>query len=145
MDVASLKSVLPLETPDGQMISLEEILAKNKGNVVYVDSWASWCSPCLGQFPHSKALHKRLAGKDIEFLYISTDTDRKSWLDKVREHGDMLAGSYRVLDTDVDFLKQIRLDKIPRYLIYDRNGKLVELDAPRPSDESAESRLMSFL
>ena len=144
-DVASLKSVLSLETPDGQKVSLEDVLAKNKGRVVYVDFWASWCAPCQGQFPYSKALHKRLAGQNIEFVYISIDTNRKAWLNKVREYGDMLAGSYRILEEDADFLKQIRLDKIPRYLIYDRSGKLVELDAPRPSDESAESRLMSFL
>lgn len=144
-DVASLKSVLPLETPEGQKISLEKILAKNKGNVVYVDFWASWCAPCLGQLPYSEALHKRLTGQNIEFLYISVDTNRKAWLDKVREHSDMLADSYRILDTDVDFLKQIKLDKIPRYLIYDRNGILVDQDAPRPSDEEIERRIMTFL
>lgn len=144
-DVASLKSVLPLETPEGQKISLEKILAKNKGNVVYVDFWASWCAPCLGQLPYSEALHKRLTGQNIEFLYISVDTNRKAWLDKVREHSDMLADSYRILDTDVDFLKQIKLDKIPRYLIYDRNGILVDQDAPRPSDEEIERSIMTFL
>ena len=144
-DVASLNSALPLETTDGQKVSLEEVLAKNLGRVIYVDFWASWCGPCVGEFPHSDALHKRLAGRDITFLYISVDTNQKAWLDRVRAQGDMLAGSYRVLDDDADFQKQIKLKSIPRYLIYDRNGKLVDLDAPRPSDAEIESKLVKLL
>lgn len=143
--IASLNSALPLESTDGEAVSLEKILESHKGKVVYVDFWASWCGPCIGQFPKSRELHKRFAGKDVVFLFISTDSNQKSWLDKVHENADLLSGSYRILDADADFLKQIKLEKIPRYLIYDRSGKLVNPDAPRPSDDNIDEVLNSLL
>ena len=143
--VASLNSALPLESTDGEAISLEKLLESHKGKVVYVDFWASWCGPCIGQFPKSRELHKRFAGKDVVFLFISTDSNQKSWLDKVNENTDLLSGSYRVLDPDADFLKQIKLEKIPRFLIYGRDGKLVNPDAPRPIDENINEALNALL
>ena len=142
--VSSSQYALALETTDGHVTSLDEVLEMCAGKLVYLDFWASWCGPCIGQIPYSKALHQRLAGQDIVFLYISTDTSRKNWLDSVHEHSDVMSGSYRILDNSADFLKAIRLDKIPRYLIFDRTGKLVDPDAPRPSSEDIENKLSQY-
>ena len=145
VSIASLKSVLPLESVDGEKTGLEKLLERNRGKVVYVDFWASWCGPCVGQFPAAEELHKRMAGKDVAFIFISSDTSQKRWQDAVRQHSNLLAGSYRILDYGADFLKEIRHEKLPRYLIYGRDGKLVDLDAPRPTDEEIDERLMAAL
>ncbi|SKC64545.1 Redoxin [Bacteroidales bacterium WCE2004] len=145
VSIASLKSVLPLERVDGEKTGLEKLLERYRGKVVYVDFWASWCGPCVGQFPAARELHKRMAGKDVVYIFISSDTSRKSWQEVVRKHSDLLAGSYRILDVDADFLKEIRLERIPRYLIYGRDGKLVDLDAPRPTDKEIDETLMAAL
>ena len=127
------------------MLSLEEVLAQYKGKVVYVDFWASWCAPCRREFPHSREVHKRFSGNDVEFVFFSTDREREAWLGAVEEEGSLLAGSYRVLDDASAFLKEIRLTSIPRYLIFDRNGKLVNQSAPRPSDKSIDAALKRWL
>jgi len=145
LDVASLDTSLPLETVDGEKVRLEDMLEKHRGRLVYVDFWASWCAPCLGQIPSAKALHKRLAGQDVDFVFISTDTKQKDWLRKAKENADVMVESYRILDNDAIFMKQVQLDKIPRFMIFDRNGKLVDLDAPRPSDERIDATLLSLL
>ena len=57
----------------------------------------------------------RQFGRDITFLRISVNTRQKAWLDKVRARGEMLAGSYRVIDGDSAFQKQVKFEKISRY------------------------------
>ncbi len=49
------------------------------------------------------------------------------------------------MDLDAVFLKEIQLTTIPRFLIYDRNGKLVDPDAPRPSDPAVDAALKRWL
>ena len=63
----------------------------------------------------------------------------------VQQHADLLNGSCRIMDRDAVFLKEIQLTTIPRFLIYDRNGKLVDPDAPRPSDPAVDAALKRWL
>lgn len=145
MIIDSSNYILPLETVEGRGTSLEEVLKRYKGNLIYVDFWASWCAPCLAQIPFAKELHDRLSEYDIQFLYISVDTDHNNWERKVRENADIFKESFRITDSDAVFLKDIRFSSIPRYLIFDRQGRLIDPDAIRPSDEAVDSKLISLL
>ena len=51
-------------------------LSDYKGKVVYVDFWASWCSPCKDSFPWMSAMQRKYADKGVEFIAINVD--RKS-------------------------------------------------------------------
>jgi len=145
IEVSAQGYSFPLGTTDGQTTSLEKVLEQYRGKVVYVDFWASWCRPCVGQFPAARELHKRMAGQDVQFLCISLDVDESSWLKAVRQNADLLTGSYRTVGRAPVFLKEIRLTTIPRYLIFDRNGKLVDPDAPRPIDKEVDAALKRWL
>lgn len=124
-------------------ISLPDLLNQYKGQVVYVDIWATWCKPCIEEMkPRFKdPLNEFIKGKSIRIIYLSTDYDwaLEKWKEKVRE---MRLNSVNVRysnwwkDRIFDFLN---LDiensiSLPRYLIIDKNGKLVNGDAPRPSE-----------
>ena len=133
---------MAIEDSDGQAVTLAAFLSENRGKVIYVDIWASWCAPCRGQMPYSRALQKQLAGEDVVFLFLSTDRKRQDWLKAVGEEGDVMPHSYRVVDSDAAFLDEIRLSTIPRYLIFDKSGTLRNADAPRPSSEAIAQELL---
>lgn len=59
-----------------RLVSLKDF----KGKYVYVDLWATWCSPCVGQIPHLQRLEKLFKGKKIVFVSISCDEDVDEWL-----------------------------------------------------------------
>jgi thiol-disulfide isomerase/thioredoxin len=57
---------------DAQAIELAQL----RGNVVYVDFWASWCGPCRRSFPWMNALHARYANQGLTIVGINVDKQR---------------------------------------------------------------------
>jgi thiol-disulfide isomerase/thioredoxin len=75
--VYSLGSVMhdfSIRLPDGSMFVLSEALDQYKA--VYVNFWATWCGPCMGEFPHIQKAYEQYSD-DVYFLAIST-TDSNS-------------------------------------------------------------------
>ena len=133
---------LVLQNISGETQRLDEIIKSHRGKVIYTDIWASWCGPCRREMHSSKRLRERLDSEKVIFLYISTDRSESDWKRSVKELGLENNGeNYRITYEESDFLKEIKLRYIPRYLIFDKNGRLVDLDAPSPSSKEAEKKL----
>lgn len=112
---------------NGKMVSLESL----RGKYVYIDIWATWCGPCRGELPHLEKLEETYAGKDICFVSLSCDQNKKAWEKMVREKnmkGIQLHGG-----ANMKFMDDYLINGIPRFILLDREGKIVRADAPRPS------------
>ena len=109
-------------------------LADFKGKLVYIDVWASWCKPCVGEIPHLKELEAKFHGKNIEFVSISIDEDKEAWKSAVKAHD--LKGVQLIADNAFksQFISDYDINQIPTFLLIDKNGKIVDPNAPRPSD-----------
>jgi thiol-disulfide isomerase/thioredoxin len=119
-------------------------LADLKGKYVYVDVWATWCGPCKAEIPSLKELEHDYDGKNIAFVSMSIDDDRThggSW-DKAKEDwkkmvGDMELGGIQIYAPkgwQSEFIKNYRIKGIPRFILIDPMGNIVDASAPRPSD-----------
>jgi thiol-disulfide isomerase/thioredoxin len=51
-------------------------IAREKGNVVLVNFWATWCVPCREEFPEFARLHAAYAGRGLRVIGVSTDLER---------------------------------------------------------------------
>ena len=60
-----------------------------RGKVAVVNLWATWCGPCVAEFPHLVELHKTYASRGVEFVLLSTDEDaaRPRVLEAWKKHG----------------------------------------------------------
>jgi thiol-disulfide isomerase/thioredoxin len=111
-----------------------------KGKYVYIDIWATWCGPCKRERPSLKALEKKFKGKNIEFVSISVDNvdgrrgSRDSWLSMVKN--EQLGGIQLFADQDFNskFIREYNINSIPRFILIDPSGNIVEANAMRPSD-----------
>ncbi|MYC25450.1 MAG: TlpA family protein disulfide reductase [Gammaproteobacteria bacterium] len=69
---------------EGTDIALTSILEENE--VVMIDFWASWCGPCIAQFPHLKELYAEYAEKGFEIVGISLDSTHEDWAGAIEKH-----------------------------------------------------------
>lgn len=116
---------------DGKKYHLSDF----KGKAVYIDIWATWCGPCCAEIPHMEKLVKLYAkNKKIEFLSISLDENQKKWLKKLAADKPEWK-QFICLDNFQSMLcREYDIDGIPRFMFFDKEGRIISLDAPRPSN-----------
>ena len=110
-------------------------LTSLKGNYVYIDVWATWCEPCLKELPDLQKIGEKYKGKKITFVSISLDStaDYNKWKKMVAAKN--LGGIQLLADKEIesDFIKKYGIIGIPRFILIDPNGVIVNANAPRPS------------
>lgn len=116
----------------GGTTSLDDL----KGKFVYVDVWATWCGPCKAEIPYLKEVESKYHNKNIEFVSMSIDkaSDHDKWKAMVAEKE--LKGIQLFADNDWNsqFVQDYLIKGIPRFILIDTEGNIVNSNAPRPSD-----------
>jgi len=105
---------------------VDEVLQQNKGKVIYVDFWGTWCGPCLGELPNSKIVEHEFKDKDVVFVYICLESDEKQWkatLDKFQLGGQQYHLSYKQ-SSEIRTLFEIT--GVPFYVLIDKSGVIKE-------------------
>lgn len=122
----------------------KKILQLHKGRYIYLDFWASWCVPCRYEIPFSKKLESELGPKGIDFISLSIDENKNSWENAVKQENLQNGKSFLIINPKGKFNEQYKVNEIPRYLIFDREGRLIDFNAPRPSEKNTRKKLLEL-
>lgn len=127
--------------------TLEQLVAENKGKVILIDYWASWCRPCRALMPASHKLRKDYQGKDLVMMYVSLESNINDWakasgeeklhLEKYNLWGVRLDGRFDPRKSKVNY--------IPQYILIDRKGDVVTYEAPDPSNAKLRRMIDKYL
>ena len=120
---------------NGKEVSLNDLA----GKYIYVDVWATWCGPCRGELPSLKEMEHQFKNKNIHFVSISCDQDKAAWEKMVKE--DKLEGIQLHMGGDQTFMDAYMIRGIPRFILIDREGKIVSADMTRPSNAKTAETL----
>lgn len=125
--------------------SLDTLLTMFKGKNIFIDNWASWCMPCRGEFDYADTLYKFLQKHNYVMLFISSDKDEDKWLGTIQLY-NLKGYHYRIANPELRKENLKLAPAIPRYMIVDKKGKIVEYDAKFPSSgEELYEQLLQYV
>lgn len=117
-----------LSTRENKVASTRDYL----GKLLLIDVWALWCKPCLAEKPDLDKLEVHYKNAiDFKVLRISIDDYRKPWAKAIaKENYENLwcKGGF-----ESDICTKLSITSIPRYIVVNAKGEVVNIDAPRPS------------
>ncbi len=142
------------EDVNDKTVTLEDL----RGNYVYIDFWATWCTFCIKEFPSLKKLEQRFKDEKIEFIGISIDKPelKEKWKRMVDEKEltniqliSPFQGYPEKDKIDDPFIKLVYVNSwflgIPHYTLIDPEGKIFNTYFYRPSNSKLEKYLSELL
>ncbi len=104
---------------NGHVFSLEE----SKGEVLFINFWATWCPPCIAEMPEIQALYKDISSKEphVRFLLVSMDEDPRKVQNFLKRKGYDLPVYFP--NSSIPFV--YRHNSIPRTFLVNTQGKVV--------------------
>lgn len=135
-----------LRSITGRGMTVDSLLMMNRGRYILLDFWASWCLPCRESIVKSRELIVKLDTSRIVYYYISIDSDESAW--RAASAKDKLPPGINFLLTNPNessFLRDIKLTTIPRYIVLDRTGKIIYLNAPAPETVAFKNLMNKLL
>jgi thiol-disulfide isomerase/thioredoxin len=97
-------------------------LSSQKGKVVFLDFWASWCPPCRASIPEVEKLYEKFGGQNVAVFGVNVENDPEAAREFVQKKGI----KYPVLLGDDKVSRAYEIRGIPAFYIIDQGGNIAE-------------------
>ncbi|MBT1688600.1 TlpA family protein disulfide reductase [Dawidia soli] len=125
-----------LKNEHGQAYSLGDF----KGKVVYIDFWASWCKPCREETPFLEVVYNQYKNDPrIAFVSISVADGQQAWLNALKKDKPTWL---QLIDSEGKVKAAYNANLIPRFVIINKKGEIVNFNAPQPSRKDELLKLL---
>jgi thiol-disulfide isomerase/thioredoxin len=114
-------SASSVEQSDSPRKSLEKALLTEKGNVVYIDFWASWCGPCVKSFPWMNKIQQQYKDQGFTVVSINLDADKVKATQFLKDNPSSFSVIY---DSKGSIAKHFSIQGMPTSILINRNGDI---------------------
>lgn len=130
---------------EGDVLTIGKMIRKNKGKVIYIDIWASYCGPCKVEMPYSNKLKEKFSNTLVSFIYLSVDNNETAWKKAISSWG-VHGENYRINEgLKSTFTEHFNMNGVPQYMLLDKEGNVVFPYAARPSSHSIEHSINALM
>ena len=116
-----------------------------KGKLLFIDIWATYCPDCRKELPALETLQEDYKTEPITFVSISVDRDKEAWKAMVKEKKLRGIHLYASPETKELFKELYDLRSIPRYMLIDEKGNIINANLPMPSDKNLKELITATL
>lgn len=139
VEEGEIRLVQGTDTTDASHMNFDELMSlvtsKHIGKTIYLDIWGTWCTNCIYQFDFSKLLQQKVDLDKVAFVYFAVRSDKNLWLKRI-EKSNLIGDHYFLSDDQYNKMaKRWKSLGLPQYVIINRNGEVIDIDAPSPSNE----------
>ena len=97
-------------------------VSKHRGEVLYIDFWATWCGPCRDSFPWMAEMQTKYKTDGLKIIALSLDTDH----DLAREFAEELAANFTIgFDDKGEIADLFKVKGMPTSVLIDREGRVI--------------------
>jgi thiol-disulfide isomerase/thioredoxin len=113
-------------------------------SLVYISFWATWCKPCIEEFPYENALVEKFKDKPVKIVSICLDSEREKWLKSIEQHGLKTLNLYAEGNWNERLKEKYATISYPHYVLLGKQGTIIQNKTLRPS-EKADSLISHYL
>ena len=118
---------------------LKELTEKYKDKVLYIKFWAPYCGPCMAHLPYIKKIEEKINPEKFLVINLCAPYPADKWKATIKEN-NMGGVHYLLNENQYAELKTLfNIQGIPRYVLINSSGEIVDEDAPIPGDEFTKS------
>src|SRR3989304_7630345 len=103
-----------------KLAELNTLLESNKGKVVILDLWATWCPPCRKEIPGFISLYKKYKDKGLEIIGVAFDENGQ---EVVLPFMKAMGINYPIYLGEEDIARKYDLQAYPTTIVYGKGGK----------------------
>ena len=144
----SIKNTDHLKSAKEADALFKELIAPYLGKVIYLDFWGTWCGPCREEMKYAGAAKEALKDKEVIFMYFANRSPEELWKSMIKDMN--LTGEnivhYRLPEEQQRLIEnRFSINSFPTYMLIDKEGNIVTMNAPRPSDPNGLGRAVREL
>ncbi len=127
-----------LQDENGKWVKLSDF----KGKTVYLNFWASWCLPCLGEIANHNHIDRLYKDRDFVTIMVSTDEDLKAWKNIIPKYDKNIV-QLNMPGMKNEVGNRYNLKYIPKSFVINKDGIIIHSDVPTPSSASIYKYLVA--
>ena len=118
-------------------------VAQHKGKVVLIDFWATWCGPCVGEFPNVLKTYQKYHGKGFDIIGVSLDHDAGALTKFIKDHGVTWQQYFDGQGWKNKLARKYGVESIPATYLLDKNGIILAKDVRGEALDPAVSNALA--